>query len=119
MNIIQFSPCSVYREADHNKGILEIMRGIQMQPGTPETDNDPRNPNVRSKMFWSHHHQRNYETFEELVMADFSKLMADLAALSAKVDALMAKQNPPPVDEQPQVDAADQAVEAIAAKIPS
>lgn len=69
-------------------------------------------------MFWSHHHQR-YATFEEIVMADFTKLNADIAALSAKVDALLAKQNPPPVDEQPQVDAADQAVEAIAAKIPS
>lgn len=71
-------------------------------------------------MFWSHHHQRNYETFEELVMADFSKLMADLQALSDKFDAYVAKQNanPPPVDEQPQVDAADQAVGAIIAKIP-
>jgi len=57
--------------------------------------------------------------FEEKVMADFTKLMADLADLSAKVDALLAKQNPPPVDEQPQVDAADQAVGAIIAKIPS
>ena len=52
-------------------------------------------------------------------MADFGKLMADIADLSAKVDALVAKQNPPPVDEQPQVDAADQAVAAIAAKIPA
>jgi hypothetical protein len=69
-------------------------------------------------MFWSHHHQR-YATFEEIVMADFTKLNEDLAALSAKVDALLAKQNPPPVDEQPQVDAADQAVGAIIAKIPS
>lgn len=51
-------------------------------------------------------------------MADFAKLNEDIAALSAKVDALIAKQNPPPVDEQPQVDAADQAVQAIAAKIP-
>lgn len=39
--------------------------------------------------------------FEEKVMADFTKLMADLADLSAKVDA------------------ADQAVGAIIAKIPS
>lgn len=52
-------------------------------------------------------------------MADFTKLMADLADLSAKVDALIAKQNPPPVDEQPAVDQADAAVEAIAAKIPA
>jgi hypothetical protein len=52
-------------------------------------------------------------------MADFGKLMADIADLSAKVDALVAKQNPPPVDEQPQVDAADAAVAAIAAKIPA
>lgn len=52
-------------------------------------------------------------------MADFAKLNADIAALDAKVTELLAKQNPPPVDEQPQVDAADQAVEAIAAKIPS
>lgn len=69
-------------------------------------------------MFWSHHHDR-YATFEEIVMADFAKLNADIAALDAKVTELLAKQNPPPVDEQPQVDAADQAVEAIAAKIPS
>jgi hypothetical protein len=52
-------------------------------------------------------------------MADFGKLMADLADLSAKVDALVAKQNPPPVDEQPKVDEADAAVQAIAAKIPA
>lgn len=69
-------------------------------------------------MFWSHHHQR-YATFEEIVMADFAKLNADIAALDAKVTELLAKQNPPPVDEQPQVDAADTAVNAILAKIPS
>lgn len=52
-------------------------------------------------------------------MSDFTKLMADIADLSAKVDALLAKEPPPPPDEQNQVDAADQAVQAIAAKIPS
>jgi hypothetical protein len=52
-------------------------------------------------------------------MANYDKLNADLADLSAKVDALVAKQNPPPVDEQPAVDAADAAVVAIAAKIPA
>lgn len=51
-------------------------------------------------------------------MADFTKLNADIAALSAKVDELLAKQTPP-VDEQPAVDAADAAIEAIAAKIPA
>jgi hypothetical protein len=56
---------------------------------------------------------------EKLEMADFTKLNNDIAALSAKVDALLAKQSAPPVDEQPLVDAADSAVEAIAAKIPS
>lgn len=70
-------------------------------------------------MFWCNHHQRHYETFEELVMANFDKLNADIAALDAKVTELLAKQNPPPVDEQPQVDAADTAVNAILAKIPS
>lgn len=52
-------------------------------------------------------------------MADFSKLHADIATLSAKVDELLAKQNPPPPDEQPEVDSADAAVEAILAKIPA
>ena len=54
-------------------------------------------------------------------MADFNKLMADIADLSAKVDALIEKANtlpPPPPDEQPQVDQAAAAVEAISAKIP-
>lgn len=54
-------------------------------------------------------------------MADFSKLNDDLAALSAKVDTLLAAQAPPPpppADEQPAVDAADNAVQAIIAKIP-
>jgi phage gp36-like protein len=58
-------------------------------------------------------------TNQEKTMADFSKLNQDIADLSAKVDALLAKQNPPPVDEQPQVDQAAAAVEAIAAKIPA
>lgn len=52
-------------------------------------------------------------------MADFTKLNQDIADLNAKVDALLAKQNPPPVDEQPAVDQAAAAVEAIAAKIPA
>lgn len=56
--------------------------------------------------------------FEEIVMADFTKLTQDIADLSAKVDALLAKQTPP-VDEQPAVDQAAAAVEAIAAKIPA
>lgn len=56
---------------------------------------------------------------QEKTMADFTKLNQDIADLNTKVDALLAKQNPPPVDEQPQVDAADQAVAAIAAKIPA
>jgi hypothetical protein len=60
-----------------------------------------------------------HKTFEECVMADFTKVMAELADLSAKVDALLAKQNPPPVDEQPAVDQVAAAVEAIAAKIPA
>lgn len=51
-------------------------------------------------------------------MADLTKLNADIAALSAKVDELLAKANTPPPDEQPAVDAADAAVEAILAKIP-
>jgi outer membrane murein-binding lipoprotein Lpp len=51
------------------------------------------------------------------IMADFTKLNADIAALSAKVDELLAKVNPPPVDEQPAVDEANAAVEAIMAKI--
>lgn len=51
-------------------------------------------------------------------MADFNKLMADIADLSAKVDALVAKANTSVPDEQPQVDQADAAVQAIAAKIP-
>jgi len=63
-------------------------------------------------------------------MADFTKLMADNAALMAKLndlasklDAFLAK---PPVDDQPQVDAADAAtvqasalIDTITAKIPS
>lgn len=53
-------------------------------------------------------------------MSDFAKLTADLAELSAKVDTLIAKQvPPPPLDEQPAVDAADAAVQAIIAKIPA
>lgn len=60
-----------------------------------------------------------FDEHKERHMADFTKLNADLAALSAKVDELLAKQNTPPVDEQPAVDAADVAVEAIMAKIPA
>lgn len=54
---------------------------------------------------------------QEKIMADFTKLNDAIAALSAKVDAQNAK--PAPVDEQPAVDAATAAVEAIAAKIPA
>jgi len=67
----------------------------------------------------------NLKNLEKLDMADFAKLNADIADLSAKVDALLAKQTaaplpaPPPVDEQPEVDAAAASVEAIAAKIPA
>lgn len=56
-------------------------------------------------------------------MADYSKLMVDLEALSAKVDAMLVPvpvpEPVPPIDEQPAVDAADAAVEAILAKFPA
>lgn len=55
----------------------------------------------------------------EKIMADFTKLNQDIADLNAKVDALLAKQVPVPPDEQPAVDQADAAVQAIAAKIPA
>lgn len=69
-------------------------------------------------LFWCEHSKRHL-SFEEKVMADFTKLMADIAELSAKVDALNAKANSPPPDDQPAVDAAAEAVAAIAAKIPA
>jgi hypothetical protein len=53
------------------------------------------------------------------IMADLTKLNADIAALSTKVDELLVKLNTPPADDQPAVDAADVAVEAILAKIPA
>lgn len=56
-------------------------------------------------------------THQEKIMADFTKLNDAIAALSAKVDAQNSK--PAPVDEQPAVDQATAAVEAIAAKIPA
>jgi hypothetical protein len=56
------------------------------------------------------HHREN-------TMADFARLQAAITELSAKVDALIAK--PQPVDEQPAVDQAAAAVEAIVAKIPA
>lgn len=31
----------------HNADVLLRLRGVPMQPGTPETDADPGNPNVR------------------------------------------------------------------------
>lgn len=54
-------------------------------------------------------------------MADYSKLMADLEALSVKVDAALvpAPAPEPPVDEQPAVDAAVAAVQAILDKFPA
>jgi outer membrane murein-binding lipoprotein Lpp len=69
-------------------------------------------------LVWCERTQRHLP-FEEKIMADFTKLMADIADLSAKVDALVAKTTQPPPDEQPAVDQAAAAVEAIAAKIPA
>lgn len=69
--------------------------------------------------FLANHHATHL-TVQEKIMADYSKLMSDIAALSVKVDTLLAKPGPAPApDEQPQVDAADAAVEAILAKIPA
>lgn len=50
-------------------------------------------------------------------MADLTKLNDSIAALSAKVDELLAK--PQPVDDQPAIDAAVAAVDAITAKLPA
>lgn len=67
------------------------------------------------------HHLLNFlERHTEKHMADFTKLNEDIAALSDKVDVLVAKANtPPPADDQPSVDQAAAAVEAIMAKIPA
>lgn len=64
-------------------------------------------------------------------MADFTKLNADIVVLSGKVDAFVGSDAAKDVtiadltaklaavvDEQPAVDAADVAVEAVAAKLP-
>jgi hypothetical protein len=61
-----------------------------------------------------------------LKMANYDKLNADIKILSDKVDALIEKANAPVVvpepvvvpDEQPAVDAADDAINAVIAKIP-
>lgn len=67
-----------------------------------------------------HHDIKKILHNQEAIMADFSKLNSDLADLNAKIDALLAKSAPPPpADDQPAVDAADAAVQAIAAKIPA
>lgn len=70
-------------------------------------------------MWFCNRRQREIKIEEVVIVADFTKLNQDIADLSAKVDQLLARQPPPPVDEQPQVDQADAAVQAIAAKIPS
>ena len=65
---------------------------------------------------------RYIKHLEKNEMADFTKLKTDIADLSAKVDKLIALINTPPappVDEQPEVDAADAEINAIAAKIPN
>lgn len=53
-------------------------------------------------------------------MADMTRLNENLAVLSSKVDELIAKAaNPPlPPDDQPAIDAAADAVQAILARIP-
>lgn len=33
--------------AAHNDRIVSRMNGVQAQPGTPDTDADPRNPNAK------------------------------------------------------------------------
>jgi hypothetical protein len=53
----------------------------------------------------------------ENIMADYTKLTADVAELKTLVTDLLAKQNPPPVDEQPAVDAVDAQVNGIIALI--
>ncbi len=40
-------PNEALRRLLRNESILGQVRGIPMQPGTSETDADPRNPNVR------------------------------------------------------------------------
>jgi hypothetical protein len=53
-------------------------------------------------------------------MADFTRLNAAVADLNAKVDALLARPAPPPpVDDQPAVDALAAQVESIATRIPA
>ncbi len=53
-------------------------------------------------------------------MADYTRLTAAIADVNTKIDALIAKPaSPPPVDDQPAVDALVAQVEAISAKIPA
>jgi len=67
-----------------------------------------------------HHLLKFLERHQEIrAMADYTKLMNDIADLSNKVDVLVAKASTPPADDQPSVDQAAAAVEAIIAKIPA
>ncbi len=70
-----------------------------------------------------HHLLKFLERHQEIrAMADYTRLMNDIADLSNKVDVLVEKANQPPpapVDDQPSVDQAAAAVEAIIAKIPA
>jgi len=53
------------------------------------------------------------------IMGDTTKLKSDVAELAAKLDAFLAKQPPVPVDDQPEIDAIDADIQALAAKIPA
>lgn len=84
-------------------------------------DNSPdQNGAIESVTGVMHHLLKFLERHQEIrAMADYTKLMNDIAALSEKVDGLVAKANTPPPDDQPSVDQAAAAVEAIIAKIPA
>ena len=73
-DVVPIGGSKARNKQSHNQMLVDRVKGISPQAGTPETDADPQNPNVQSGQGWTTRrapHLERYVTIAPVVIEDW------------------------------------------------